>query len=366
MFILTLATLYLAQPPAPLPNVPSTPLDPGRVFTLKLDAASVRLDWQGGRWKLLAGGQPVKDFGASRADAEAFARASRDWGLTEYVRIGTGAGAFEYWLADGKAPAPDGRARTARPFDSATLDAGRVGSAWVLRDARQVVAHFGDNETDARLALAACRRFGFNEISYIGSPEPVALIPLRDPTRVAPVKPASAVAEPANLEGDARLSRDGLVVPGVGYVGARVPLVPSRVEVTRGSGVWSLTSGGRTFAELSSESDARSLSNLVRDSRVTDWVGLGDTGLTIPLASGRPLQSAPLGVRTTRFVRKDLAVKEKGGRWGLADRGQPVLEFADEATARRALAVIEHFRLDQVVHVGHPLRGGVRLLTRAW
>ena len=137
------------------------------------DYRQADIQWLDGRWQLRAGPVWLKDFGRQEADAREAMRLIRELKLTEFGSIGSPRPLLEYWLSGGQAPANalTGSRRTSFERDSLRVE--QVQGQWCVRDARQALFSFGYREDEARQALAIIRKYGFDQVGYIGRPAPV-------------------------------------------------------------------------------------------------------------------------------------------------------------------------------------------------
>ena len=107
-------------------------------------------------------------------------------------------GVFEFWLADGEAPSGIVSNRKIISFNPAVLRVEQVAGTWCLRDDHVVLYNFGPSKADAETALAVCRRYGFNQLGFVGQPTPNLKYLMVDKNApppkygAAPVVPAAA------------------------------------------------------------------------------------------------------------------------------------------------------------------------------
>jgi hypothetical protein len=365
---------FQANPAAPGTNAPGSPQVPGTPGTLApnvaadalpperllpVNAFSVELRLEEGHWVWKSGAVTVRDFGLDRAAAQQALKTLHELRPTEYGVIGTPQPVLEYFLTDGKAPEAILSQRQVVPFDPATLQVVQVNGMWCLRDPYQVLCNFGPHADDARLALEVCRKYGFNQLGFVGGPTPVMTVLLFDPTRrsIDRTKFTAVGAQP--------LPRSALFVPGAGWVGERITFDPRRVEVRFNRGAWVVQAGGWELAEFGhSEHDAREAERLIQDYQFTEYVRLGASGFGFFLRHGQPVEGVQLGLRSQPFQRGQLDVKPVGRSWALFDGNRPLADFGEHGDeAQQALAVIHHFGFDSLCQIGpasHPLRFLVR------
>ncbi|VTS01805.1 hypothetical protein [Tuwongella immobilis] len=365
------ATSPANRTPGLLPQLQAAPLVPVvQESLISFDPTTLRLDWSDRRWKVVAGETVLDDLGTFQLEARELLQYLRDGGVTTRGRIGTTQTILDYWLSSGQAaPAGTGR-RIARPFETNSLRVESMNGAWIVRDRKQILMSFGPHETDARLTMQVCQKYGFNEVVYIGSPTPIRMMLSRDRTRIDP--PARA-NEPNGIQpvradiANGMLQSQSFILPGIGYVGERIPIQSHRLDVVRDGIEYQLVCNGQVLANFgASERDARQALQTLRDFRATDIIRIGRSPIVFFLNNDRPPQTAPLGSRSTRFRRDELQLKEFQGKTMLMNGQRALLEFDDPLTAKLTLEVIQFYRFDQLCGLGHPLRGGMRWLSRAW
>ncbi|MFL5339881.1 MAG: hypothetical protein ACJ8F7_07000 [Gemmataceae bacterium] len=340
---------------------PVLPLEPKRAPTLenhvRFDPLSVELRHESNRWQLWAGHDLLKDFGTNREHANDARRLIADLQLTEHTTIGTPEPAMEYWLTNGKAPAPPTTPRQILSIDPSTLKVDRQEGNYCVRDARQVLFQFGTAD-EARVALAAFQQYGFNEIGLIGSPVPSMVYLVNNPNpRTARSRPEE-VFKPRVLPTQA--GRHPLTLPKLGTVGERMPIDPMRADLYHAADGWHLMAGPHDLGNVgSSDYLARVSLRTLQQYPLTEYDRVG--GIGFYLSRGQAPLGVPLGVRSAHFDPKSLAVKPQGDQLALTDGRQTVATFpqTQAADAKQALQVLQHFGFDTQCEIG-----GLRYLAR--
>src|SRR5262245_194486 len=152
-------------PPTPKAPQPEAPVPPATPF----DSGSLDIKYQSGSWQLWAGRMLIKDFGRAENEAREALRLLRELRVNARGVVG---GVFEFWLADGEAPSGIVSNRKIISFNPAVLRVEQVAGAWSLRDDHVVLYNFGPSKADAETALSVCRRYGFNQLGFVGQPTP--------------------------------------------------------------------------------------------------------------------------------------------------------------------------------------------------
>ncbi|HEY8505033.1 MAG TPA: hypothetical protein VIL46_10665 [Gemmataceae bacterium] len=338
---------------------------------VSFNPGDVTLRLVGERWQLWAGKVMLRDFGAAYNDALEAQRVIRELNLNRYGTVGSDRPIMEYWLHDEHAPPPGIGRRTARPFDPATLEVKSYSGMWCLCDSVQILFNFGPHEQDARRALAVCRKYGFNEVVYIGRPTPTMTYLVRNESAIGRPGPPAGSAPPLSaVRQYAEATQNALILPGIGYAGERRPVNPRRLEVRGDRREWYLAQGGEVLASFGmSQRDAYTALHALQDQRVTEICRIAGTDLCFFLSHNRLPRNLPLGLQTIRFDPGRLTVKDLGGDgdWALCEDDRPLVTLGgDERQARLALSVIRHYGFDRLFQVGNPLqKGGLRVLAKS-
>lgn len=351
-----------AEPDAPAVRLPlPEDLRPFR-------ASSLAVKRVGGSWQVWAGGTPVRDLGDDLDGANEVARVLRELHPTQWATIGTDRPVVEYGLTDGK-PAPNaGFPKAVLPIDHRTARVESVRGAWCLRDDANILLNFGPHRADAEQALAVGRKYGFNRIGTVGKPAPVLTYFFAAP-EIGGVPPAAA--EPAALAAvravqERNLTRTGIEVPGVGFVGEKIAIDPRKVEVRRDRGEYILASGADVLARFGpSEWAARDAAKLIQQERYTEYCRFGTAGVTFFLHNGRPPERVPFFAQGQRFDPNGLKVRELSGKWWLFDgTGRPLLPAGSAEEADQLVKLIRGYGFDQVCQVGSSPRASLKFLAK--
>jgi hypothetical protein len=369
-----LASAALAQSPQPnapqlLPTLPlnSEPTPPSDNKLISFDPNQVAIRRVGGTHQLYAGKQFLKDFGPLVKEAEEAVRIIRDLNVSRYGYIPGSLPPFEYWLVEGyqnepSGPPTRGITRQIIPFDARSLRADQVSGVWVVRDAKRILYNFGREADAARAAEQVCKKYGFNQIGVIGAPNPVMTYLVIDPYQGVQ---AQQTAHPLELADS--VSRLGLILPQIGYVGSRTKIDQRKLEIVREGSDWSLMHSSDVVGRFgANESNARAALRALQDYRVTELCRIGTLGYPLFLVNGQPLKGAPLGLTPRGFQPQALRLQKIDGNWWLCEGSRQVIDCGpNEDEAKLLQKVISHFGLDQLVCIGHPLREvGMNLLIK--
>jgi hypothetical protein len=330
---------------------------------IQFDPADLALKHIGGRYQLWAGRQFLKDLGPNERDATDAAHTVRDLGFNQFGAIAGSSPSFEFWLTDG-GPAKGGlAAKNVNPFSAKTLKVEQVGGAWVLRDDKQMLYNFGHQEEAARRAYEIVTKHGFNQLGVVGVPRPVltylTIDPFAHPTPVAPRAPDAR-------ELLSKLSEQGLMLPNVGYIGARLPIEYRKLEAVRVQNEWVLAHGKDVLGRFGADSKpARDALRVFQDARITEVDFVGRSGLPIYLCTGQAPRFAGLGINNVRFQPAQLKAVAINNVWCVVDGGRILFEFGDNrADAELVVKVLQHFQFDEFCPIGDVNHGGIRLFVR--
>ena len=120
-------------------------------------------------WKVSA--ERRHDQGFRRSESDARQARAPDPRIAAEPRgvIGGPAPSLEYWLSDGKPPQGPAQGLRVLPIDGPSLRVEQAQDQWVLRDERRVLFSFGQNQADARQALAVVQKYGFTQVGTVGA-----------------------------------------------------------------------------------------------------------------------------------------------------------------------------------------------------
>ncbi len=136
---------------------------------LPLDLARLRVDYVGGRWKIVEDSEYVLDFGDLRANAERGLAALQHYKLNRMCFVGRPNPPMMYFTVDGAAPVGPMEGEDAIGFDPDALVVQNA-NGWIVTDGRSRLLDFGASEAEALQALAVIRTLGFNHQCFVGRP----------------------------------------------------------------------------------------------------------------------------------------------------------------------------------------------------
>jgi len=131
----------------------------------------------GGRWKVVEGNHWMIDTGASKAEADRIVEIINHYKLGSMCFVGRptcgDVTPMMYWLTDAAA-APSGSlaGEDCLAFDPTKLAVIDVGGRWKVAEGAHWLLDFGPGHGNAVAALHFIRKYGFNEMCFVGRPGP--------------------------------------------------------------------------------------------------------------------------------------------------------------------------------------------------
>jgi hypothetical protein len=340
---------------SPVPRVDPTVKLPQPENLLAIDPATLTVRRATGAWELWAGRVLLRDFGPADRDAEEMLRVMRSMRPTDWGRIGTPRPVVEYGLTAGEPPKMHANARNLQPIDRKTVRAESVRGAWVVRDDANILLNFGSAKADAEQAVAVVKRYGFNRLGLVGVPNPSVsylFSAAEIPGHADKPNPNAALIRAAQEQS---LTRTGVDVPGVGYVGEQIALDPLKLDVKKVQNEWVLLHGPDVLARFGySELTARDALRVVKDGRFTQFCRVGTPGVTFFLVNGQPPKKVPFEAQGMRFEPADVRAREViPGTWAACDAtGRTIIPAAGKDDAELVAGVIRAYKFDQLCKVG--------------
>lgn len=353
------ASLLPESPPSTPKKLPTELLQPKLLDlkqpapTTKFDPHAVEVRREGPRWQLWAGKTMLKDFGPYRDRAYEARRYIAELNLTERGAIGTPEPVMEYWLTNGEAPPLPAFSRNVIPFEPEALTVRSENGAYYLGNQRHLLFNFGPHSQDAQQALAVVKKYGFNEISLIGSPNPSMTVLLKNDYHTPA---ADKSTKRPQLIGQMSV-RHALEIPGVGRVGESRFFDPIRLDLNKAADGWHLISGPVDLGLMGqSEYQARTALQIAQRFPLTEQVRVGSGDFGFYLSNHRAPRGVPLGIRATMFQPTQLAAKQVGNQWLVTDGRVTLASMPSAAEANQALAAIKHFGFNYACETGPGLK----------
>ena len=331
---------------------------------LPLDAGTVTLKRVNNSWQVWAGPRLLKDLGDQEESAKDVVRALRELRPTEWVGIGGPRPIVEYGLINNRPPTTAGFPRAVVPIDLKTVRVEPVKGVFVLRDDENILFNFGLKKADADQALGVVRKYGFNRVGMVGLPAPVMtyffVYPEADQ---APRQPNNTLH--AALQENA-LTRTGIPIPGVGFVGEMIKIDPRKVEVRREGSEWVVAFGSDVLGHFGgNEWGARDGLKLIQDAKFTEFCRVG-AGLTFFLVNGKAPTRVPLAVQGRRYNLAELKVRPLAAdRWAVTEAGRHLFDVASPEEGEAIIRLLGYYQFDQVCQMGPSPRTGLSFLAKS-
>ncbi|OWK43649.1 hypothetical protein [Fimbriiglobus ruber] len=338
----------------------------------KVDSQNLSAERRNDSWQVWTAGKLLHDFGQSRADAKEALQTFHDLRPTEWAFIGTQRVVAEYGLTNGKPVLATVVPKVVYPVDLKSLRAEQVRGAWCLKDDDNILLNCGSSRIDAEQAVGVCRKYGFNRVGLIGFPNPTMTYlyaGVVTPEAPAPKRESDKTLTLARLAQEQSLTRTGISVPGVGFLGERVVIDPRRVDVRKERGEFVLAHGTDVIAKFGySEWAARDALKVVRDCRFTEFCtvgGGGGTGLTFFLVDGHAPTRVPFSVQGIRFDPASLKVRAVEGHWGVYETGGHMLfAAATQDEGDQLVRLVQAYQFNQLCQAGTSPRASMKFLAK--
>lgn len=121
----------------------------------------------------------VIDMGGSRSEARVALLVMQHYRMNEICHVGGRRSSMMYFLTNGGTPNGQMAGDDCIRFNNSRARVLERNSGWVLTDGSDPLIGLGPNPAGAEQALAAIRQFNFNEICFIGRPDPSMVYFLR-------------------------------------------------------------------------------------------------------------------------------------------------------------------------------------------
>ena len=393
---------------APIAASTETPLEHLTSFI----PGGVHVEWSADEWRLAIGAATLKDFGRREAatlkdfgrreaDARQALRLIRELRLNQHGTIGDPRPSLEYWLTDGRPPRGPATGLHTLPIDAASLRVEQTQTQWVVRDNQHVLFNFGEEENDARQALAVIRKYGFTEVGVVNQAAPSMMVFFAQPTAVAsaapaplnkarpPEAPAKPAPDPLSPAGRLLAQHPGVAanapvapaVPPLRQVGfssnnlsatsqtpERVPFDWRRVQLWKEDGAWKLAAGSCVLADFGTDEHAARLGlSAVQYYHFTERCQIGGaaTRFSYFLVGGQPPRGPLFGADGQPFQLNRLQVRRKNDRWTVCDGDQALVIMGDKAEeANQVLELMRRQQVDRLYHLGAD-GGGMTFMVRS-
>jgi hypothetical protein len=145
---------------------------------IPFNRANVAVAQIGGRWKVVEGGSHwMLDSGSSQWEAQRAVEIINHYKLAQMCFVGRprcgSINPMMYWLNDnGRAPSGQLPGEDCISFDRDHLAVVEIGGRWKVVEGTHWLLDFGPGEGNARAALHFIRKHRFDQVCYVGRPDP--------------------------------------------------------------------------------------------------------------------------------------------------------------------------------------------------
>lgn len=338
---------------------------PQKEQIVRVEGSSLIARRQNDNWQIWSGPTLLREFGKHQSEAEEMVRQMRELRPNAWVGIGAGRPVIEYGLTKGEAFVPTYEPKHSLNVDLKTVRAESIRGVWVLRDDESILLNFGVNRADAEQAAAVAQRYGFNRIGWVGEPAPIMTYFFA----MAGQRPGGGGNFAAAIKGQQEqgLTRTGIDVAGLGFVGERIVIDAKKCEIRKEKGEYALVHGADVLAKFGpSEWSARDALKVVQDLRATEFCRF-NADITFFLVNGVAPTRVPFGVQGARFDPQELKLRPaSGGHFALYDgtNRQIFGPFTTQGEAEQLVKLLKHYKFDQTCQQGLSSRGGLKFLAK--
>jgi hypothetical protein len=339
------------------------------------------------------------DFGAKEQTAQEALNVIRQLRLTQRGAIGHPVPIMEYWLSEGQAPHAFGGGMRLHPIDRKTLRVEQFQGQWCVLDDRRLLFNFGPLEQDARQALAVIRDHAFEQIGYVGLPQPAMIYfvggrgtaaAMPQPDSIAPLpiakgdKDAAAKTDkttaadkkngpPLNplLLQQAQMAARGMMqlAPPPAAGGTHLRFDPQTMALRQENGAWRLYAGSRVLADFGSQSSqAQTTLRVLKDYGCNEQcvVGLPTPSMSYFLSNGHAPTGMPRNLEGRGFQPDKVNVRQHLNNWYVCEGNTPLLFFGDrKQDAQDVSQAIHRYRFDFIAQMGAPGQPALSLFMRS-
>jgi len=139
--------------------------------SLPVHPAAITAQRIGGDWKIIDGTDVLLDFGAHESEAYEATDVIQHYGMDRIGFVGRPHPPMTYFTAKGSAPSGPMPGEDAIRFDLAQVRAETLSGAWIVTDGASRLLDFGTSQSNALLAVAIIRNYGFTYQCFVGRPD---------------------------------------------------------------------------------------------------------------------------------------------------------------------------------------------------
>jgi hypothetical protein len=121
-------------------------------------------------WHILDGNRVLFDFGQKKTEADQALRIIKHYGMNQSCFVGRPQPSFQYLLVSGNAPVGSMPGEDCVAFNPQTTTVQSINGQWKIVDGNHWLFDFGDNRSEAMMALEIIKRHGFTQSCFVGRP----------------------------------------------------------------------------------------------------------------------------------------------------------------------------------------------------
>jgi hypothetical protein len=328
-----------------------------------IDPGNVTMKRIGANWQIWAGQRVLRDVANDEDAAKDIVRAIRELRPTEWASIGAPRPFVEYGLTQGKPVMVAGFPKMMVPIDLRTVRAEMFKGTWLLRDDGNILLNFGPRRAEAEQAAAVVQKYGFNRIGVAGTPAQNMTYFFAMPE--AEGFPNGGSGVPAAFQ-ESALTRTGIPVAGVGFVGEMVKIDPRKVEVRKDGFEWVVAFGPDVVARFGpTEFLARDAAKVIQEGRFTEFCRVGSNNLTFFLVNGKAPTKVPFAAQVKRFDPAALRPHQIADKWYVTENGRPLFDVASAEEGDVLIRLLKSYQFDEVCQVGQTARASMVFLAKS-
>ena len=125
-----------------------------------------------GNWKIVEGSHWLMDFGNNADEARLALRVIKRYRMDSRCFVGRPDPSMEYMLVNGKAPQGNMPVEDCLAFNPGDIEVKEINRRWKIVQGSRWLMDFETKEDEAKKAFSIIKMHGFDQICYIGRPDP--------------------------------------------------------------------------------------------------------------------------------------------------------------------------------------------------
>jgi hypothetical protein len=125
-----------------------------------------------GRWTVVQGNMLMINFASHKDQAERAVQIIKHYKLDRQCFVGRPGPSMQYYTTQGHAPQGSLPGEDCLSFNLNNVQVQNIGGRWKIVDGSHWILDFEKNEAEARTAFTIMKHYGFNQICFVGRPNP--------------------------------------------------------------------------------------------------------------------------------------------------------------------------------------------------